>query len=139
MERSGLLNPLFHDMPLWLLGLAWFGVCMLAREAGARLYRWRRARNSAIGESSIAAQAHIVAAIFGLLAFVIGFTFSIALERFDTRRGLVIEEANAISTAYLRSSLLDEPDRSLMQKTLRDAENTSRLCANSHRPKGDLE
>ena len=32
----------------------------------------RKARNPAIGENSIAAQAHIVAAIFGLLAFVIG-------------------------------------------------------------------
>ena len=119
-ERGGLLDPLFHNMPLWLLGLTWFGVCLLAREAGVQLYRWRKARNPAIGENSIAAQAHIVAAIFGLLAFVIGLTFSIALERFDTRRGLVIEEANAISTAYLRSSLLDDPDRSLMQKTLRD-------------------
>lgn len=120
MEEGGFLDPLFHSMPLWLLGVTWFGVCLLAREAGVQLYRWRRARNPTVGENSIAAQAHIVAAIFGLLAFVIGLTFSIALERFDTRRGLVIEEANAISTAYLRSSLLDDPDRSLMQKTLRD-------------------
>lgn len=119
-DRSGLLDPLFHDMPLWLLGLAWFAVCLIAREVGARLYRWRRARQPVLAENSIAAQSHIVAAIFGLLAFVIGLTFSIALERFDTRRGLVLEEANAISTAYLRSSLLDDPDRSRMQKTLRD-------------------
>jgi hypothetical protein len=119
-DRSGLLDPLFHDMPLWLLGLAWFVVCLIAREAGAQLYRWRRARQPILAENSSAAQSHIVAAIFGLLAFVIGLTFSIALERFDTRRGLVLEEANAISTAYLRSSLLDDPDRSRMQKTLRD-------------------
>lgn len=119
-ERGGLFDPLFHHMPLWLLGLIWFGVCLLAREGGVQLYRWRRARDPTIGEGSIAAQAHIVAAIFGLLAFIIGLTFSIALERFDNRRALVIEEANAISTAYLRSSLLDDPDRSLMQKTLRD-------------------
>ena len=119
-ERGGLLDPLFHNMPLWLLGLSWLAVCLLAREAGAQLYRWRKARYPHVAESSISAQAHIIAAVFGLLAFVIGLTFSIALERFDTRRGLVLEEANAISTAYLRASLLDNPHRTLIQKTLRD-------------------
>ena len=119
-ERAGLFDPLFHDMPLWLLGLSWFGVCFLAREVGVQLYRWRKARYPHVAESSASAQAHIIGAIFGLLAFVIGLTFSIALERFDARRGLVLEEANAISTAYLRASLLDEPDRALIQKTLRE-------------------
>lgn len=119
-EQGGLIDPLFHYMPLWLLGLVWFGVCLLAREAGALLYRWRKVRQRASGESAIATQAHIVSAIFGLLAFVIGLTFSIALERFDARRALVLEEANAISTAYLRASLLNDGDRALVQRTLRD-------------------
>lgn len=119
-EQGGLLDPLFHYMPLWLLGLIWLGVCLLAREAGVLLYRWRKVRQRAVGDNTLTAQAHIVGAIFGLLAFVIGLTFSIALERFDARRALVLEEANAISTAYLRASLLDDGDRILVQKTLRD-------------------
>lgn len=45
-------------------------------------------------------------AIFGLLGLLIAFTFSGAAERFEGRRGLITEEANAIGTAWLRLDLL---------------------------------
>lgn len=45
-------------------------------------------------------------ALFGLLGLLIAFTFSGAATRFDTRRGLIVEEANDIGTAYLRLELL---------------------------------
>lgn len=45
-------------------------------------------------------------AIFGLLGLLIAFTFSGAISRFDYRKEMVITEANAIGTAYLRLNLL---------------------------------
>ncbi|AKH37987.1 MULTISPECIES: bestrophin-like domain [Nitrosomonas] len=45
-------------------------------------------------------------AIFGLLGLLIAFTFSGAISRFDDRKEMVITEANAIGTAYLRLDLL---------------------------------
>jgi len=45
-------------------------------------------------------------AVFGLMALLIAFTFSGAAGRFDTRRALVVEEANDIGTAWLRLDLL---------------------------------
>ncbi len=45
-------------------------------------------------------------AVFGLMALLIAFTFSGAASRFDTRRALVVEEANDIGTAWLRLALL---------------------------------
>src|SRR2546430_6841054 len=45
-------------------------------------------------------------AVFALLGLLIAFTFSGALARFDTRRELIVEETNAIGTAYLRLDLL---------------------------------
>jgi hypothetical protein len=48
----------------------------------------------------------IEAAIFGLLGLIVAFTFSGAASRFDARRHLIVEEANAIGTAYLRLDLL---------------------------------
>jgi hypothetical protein len=45
-------------------------------------------------------------AVFALLGLLIAFTFSGAAARFDARRELVVEEANAIGTAYLRLDLL---------------------------------
>ena len=48
----------------------------------------------------------------GLLALIIGFTFSMALSRFEARRSAVLSEANAIGTAALRGQMLPEPYRS---------------------------
>jgi hypothetical protein len=45
-------------------------------------------------------------AVFALLGLLIAFTFSSAAARFDTRRQLIVEEANAIGTAYLRLDVL---------------------------------
>ena len=56
-------------------------------------------------------------AIFALLGLLIAFTFSGAATRFDQRRSLIIEEANAIGTAYLRVDLA-APD---LQPALRDS------------------
>jgi len=44
-------------------------------------------------------------AVFGLLGLLLAFTFSGAAERFDQRRRLITEEANAIGTAWLRIDL----------------------------------
>lgn len=60
----------------------------------------------------------LVGSAIALLAFVIGFTFSIALNRYDERRNLVLAEANAIGTAWLRVQVVPEPLRSEMQQTL---------------------
>jgi hypothetical protein len=51
----------------------------------------------------------IQAGILGLLALLLGFTFNMALQRFDSRSHAVIKEANAIGTALLRTKLLPHP------------------------------
>ncbi len=50
-------------------------------------------------------------AVLGLLALLLGFTFSLALSHFDARTAAVVDEANAIGTAWLRTDLLPEPER----------------------------
>jgi len=85
-----------------------FAVCLAAGmlvlfEVGRRLGRRRRARDP---EGAREGFAPIDGAIFGLLGLLIAFTFSGAASRFDTRRELIVEEANDIGTAYLRLDLL---------------------------------
>ncbi len=58
--------------------------------------------------------------ILGLLALLLGFTFSMAISRFDARKNLVMQEANAIGTAYLRADLLPEKDRGDARQILKD-------------------
>ena len=50
----------------------------------------------------------IVGANLALLAFIIAFTFSIATSRFDARKLYLLQEVNAIETAWLRSDLIRE-------------------------------
>lgn len=51
----------------------------------------------------------IQGSILGLLALLLGFTFSMSMQRFDNRSHAVIDEANAIGTAVLRTELLQPP------------------------------
>jgi len=58
-------------------------------------------------------------AVFGLLGLLIAFTFSGAASRFDVRRELIVEEANAIGTAYLRIDLLPPDSQPAMRDLFR--------------------
>ncbi len=49
-----------------------------------------------------------VGAILGLAGFLLAFTYSIAGSQFDSRRLLMIQDANAIGTAFLKMSAADE-------------------------------
>ena len=58
---------------------------------------------------------HVLTSTFGLLALLIGFSFSIVLDRYDTRRADVIAEANAISTAHYRAGFVLPEGRDLQR------------------------
>lgn len=58
-------------------------------------------------------------AVFGLVGLLIAFTFSGAAARLDARRQLVIDEANAIGTAYLRLDLLPTADQPAIREAFR--------------------
>jgi hypothetical protein len=60
----------------------------------------------------------VVGAAFGLLAFMLAFTFQIAASRYEARKELLLEEVTNIRTTYLRSGLLPEPFRSDTKKLL---------------------
>jgi hypothetical protein len=90
---------------------------LIAVEAGWRLGDHRRRRSPDEKEAPIGG---VVGAIIGLLAFLLAFTFGMAASRFDARKQLVLEEANAIGTTYLRADLLAEPQRTQERDLLRE-------------------
>jgi hypothetical protein len=83
--------------------LAIAGSMIVLLEVGRRLGARRVARHSDASEASLGAGEGAVFALFGLL---LAFTFAGAGARFDARRQLVAEEANAVGTAWLRLDLL---------------------------------
>jgi hypothetical protein len=58
-------------------------------------------------------------AIFGLLGLVLAFTYSGAASRFEQRRALTIQEANAVGTAWLRLDLLPAPAQPALREKMR--------------------
>ena len=55
-----------------------------------------------------------------LVAFLIGFAFSGAASRFIDRLDIIVKEANALGTAYLRADNIAEPQRSELKAALRE-------------------
>jgi hypothetical protein len=76
---------------------------LLLLEIGRRIGRRQLEKE---GETASMGLGAIEGAIFGLLGLILAFSFSGALNRFDARRHLVVEEANDIGTAWLRIALL---------------------------------
>ena len=97
-------------LSIFLVGLA---AVLVAGEIGWQLGMRAEGR----GGENIAT---LEAAVLGLLALIIGFTFAMALTRFEARRDAVVNEANAIGTTALRARLLPEPQRAETLKLLRE-------------------
>jgi hypothetical protein len=77
-------------------------------------------RKRGTANESIKSQTNsVLASMLGLLALLLGFTFSLALQRYEDRSQAVVGESNAIGTAYLRARLLPIELRSEMQSQLR--------------------
>jgi hypothetical protein len=75
--------------------------------------RWRIAQDGVREDYNV-----IQAATLTLLALIVGFTFSMALNRYDQRKNYEEEEANAIGTEYLRASLLPAADTTKVRALL---------------------
>jgi hypothetical protein len=105
------LKSLVEGAPLLLLSLIIIFSIVLAAAGGVAARRWHdrgpQGRHREGGEQ----ESYIVSGVLGLLALLMGFTFALAVDRFETRRALVLEETNAIGTTYLRTQLLEEPHR----------------------------
>ncbi|PZN93060.1 MAG: hypothetical protein DCF31_13795 [Alphaproteobacteria bacterium] len=103
------VNSLLDTLPIEVIGpLLFVALCLVAEISG----QLRRRSNA--GEAG-----HAAAASVSLLALMISFTFSVALNRYDNRRDLVVEEAAAISMVWQRGRLLDNPARGTVETTLR--------------------
>jgi len=72
------------------------------------------------GAAGLASIGSLETAVFALLGLMIAFTFSGALSRFDARRAQIVDEANAIGTAWLRIDLVPAPAQPRLREAMRD-------------------
>jgi hypothetical protein len=116
-------------IPLWAFFVGVILIVMASLEGGFKLGQFAHKRSADEKESPVSVMS---GSILGLGAFVLAFTFGIVANRFDHRRELVREEANAIRTAWLRSDFLPEPDRARAQETFRSYLDERLAFAQSH-------
>ncbi len=96
------------SIPMWVIFIGIVLIVMVSIEGGYRLGHFAHKRAEDEKESPVSV---ISGSVLALGAFMLAFTFGIVSNRFDARKELVREEANAIRTAWLRSDFLPEPDR----------------------------
>jgi len=100
-------NDIFHEWNEFVVAALIFLILIGAGEIGHLLARRRRAGR----KNETAAEVHehlneVQTAIFAVLGLLLAFIFAMAVSRFDARKQELVDETNAIETAYLRTQLL---------------------------------
>jgi len=108
-----LLDPIPIPGVFILLAVLLYG----AYEIGFRVGRWWQIKTP---EETQGPTDALVGSIIAFLAFLLAITMGMASDRFEARRALVLDEANAIHTAYLRAGYIPEPYSEESQKLLRE-------------------
>lgn len=108
------MREIMYDQPSILIAAILFASMLLSIEAGYRLGHGSRQSEMSKGQVG-----GIQGSLLGVLALLLGFTFSLALQRYDSRSAAVVDEANAIGTTWLRAQLLAEPLRGQTLDALR--------------------
>jgi len=106
-----------YQINFWVRYAAAVLIVVAAAEFGRWLgLSWRRRRSDALTAELLTLEG----AALGLVALIIGFTFSMALTRFDARSKGVVDEANIIATTASRARALPEPHAAEVRKLLND-------------------
>lgn len=95
-------------IPIWVIYPLSILLFMLVLEGGFWLGKLMKRKYAVRTDAGVGA---ISAATLALLAFLLAFTVSFAMQVFTERRQAVVKEANAIGTAYLRAGFIEEPYR----------------------------
>ena len=99
----------------FIIALSLFGTLVVAWFLGKRLGHMLKGNLSKHPQLGV-----VQGSIFGLLGLLLGLCFAGALNRFVERQQIIVREANAVGTAYLRADLLPEAQRAHVKSLLRE-------------------
>ena len=97
-----------------------FALAFVSLSLASAASAWLRRRRTGMNAEQKEDLSLILAASLTLLALIIGFSFSMATNRYDQRKNFEEAEANAIGTEYLRADLLPSADAAKIRSLLRD-------------------
>ncbi len=104
--------------PLWAVYVGTVALVLIAAEIGFRIGIWLQRRDTDSGKTPMTGA--VVGGMLGLIAFLLAFSIGIVINQHNSRKAMVVTEANAIGTAYLRAGFLGETDRTSSRDLLRE-------------------
>ncbi len=117
MNAALVPEPLIHRLgPLGLTAIFLALICVALEAA----FRAGWAKRRVAPEAAATGVGPIEGTVYALFGLLLALTFSLVAARAESRRGLVLEEANDIGTAYLRCALAPEPERARLQGLMRE-------------------
>lgn len=111
------MKEYMYNQNSFVIVLVLFTLTAIAIERSYRFGIKSKHKNNPAYKSHVDA---VLTSLLSLLALLLAFTFSMALQRYDSRSDAVVDEANAIGTAYLRSALLPSEIRSESARVMRE-------------------
>lgn len=127
------MAEMLYDQSSVVIAIVLLVLMALAIELG---YRVGHRNEAGMSEAAISDIRTVQSSLLGIFALMLGFTFSIALDRHNGRSLAVVDEANAIGTAHLRTALLPDAAREEIRRTLKAYVNArtqaSQLPLNDH-------
>ena len=109
---------ILDKFPLWAVYVGTVAMVLVAAEIGFRIGIWLQRRDPSSGKTPMTGA--VVGGMLGLMAFLLAFSIGIVINQHNGRRAMVVTEANAVGTAYLRAGFLGEPDRTPSRDLLRE-------------------
>ncbi|MDI1321609.1 MAG: hypothetical protein PSV36_02605 [Algoriphagus sp.] len=100
-------------LPAYVIAIVLFILVLASFFAGVRIRRNTLRKNPELSKDDFGS---ISSSLLGLLALLLAFTFGMANSRFDDRRNLAIQEANAIGTAVLRADVFPDSMKNILKK-----------------------
>lgn len=109
---------ILDQSPIWVVYLVTVVIALVAAEVGFRIGMWLQRRDPDSGKTPMTGA--VVGGMLGLMAFLLAFCIGIVINQHNGRKAMVVTEANAVGTAYLRADFLGEPDRASTRDLLRE-------------------
>jgi hypothetical protein len=109
---------ILDKFPIWAVYLVTVALVFVAAEIGFRIGIWLQRRDPTSGKSPVTGT--VVGGLLGLMAFLLAFCIGIVINQHNGRKEMVVTDANAIGTAYLRAGFLGEPDRTTSRDLLQE-------------------
>lgn len=103
-----------YQQPIWVLPILMLAILLLAIETGYRL--GLHARRRIAGGKPV--RDMTLTGLLALLGLLLSFTYGYSLSRADLRKVALMDEVNAIGTAFAAARLAPEPERAELQRRL---------------------